>query len=81
MTARRKRPSRSARMRSRVSPFHGIDLAEHAGRREEGGDVLRRGHGDAAFAAEAVVQRAVRGQRQDVVPDPIEPDDDCFTAI
>src|SRR5258707_603444 len=37
------------------------DVAEDAGRCQQRGDVLRRSHGDAAFAAEAVVERAVRG--------------------
>ena len=42
--------------------------------------MLRRGDGDAAFAAEAVMERAVRGESEDVVPDPIEADDDRFTG-
>ncbi len=56
------------------------DAAEDAGRGQERGDVLRRGHGDAAFAAEAVRERAIGGKREDVVPDPIEADYDRLTG-
>src|SRR5205807_7554201 len=54
--------------------------AENAGRGEEGSDVLRRGHGDAALAAEAVIERAIGGKGEDVISDPIQADYDRLTG-
>ena len=57
----------------------GDHVAENTGRRQERRDVPRCGDRDATFPAESVVQRAVRRESKDVVPDPIEANYDCLT--
>src|SRR5437762_1185308 len=54
-------------------------FAEQPQRRQQGCDVLRRGDGDAAFAAEAMVQRPIGWKGENVIADPIEPDYDRVT--
>jgi hypothetical protein len=73
----------SARAQGRDALPHrrlpGDHLLEDAGGLEEGGHVRRRRHGDAALAAEAMLERLECREGQYIVPDPVEADHDRFT--